>query len=205
MGASSPPMKKDPRIDAYIAKAQPFAQPILMHLRERVHALAPEAEEDMRWNAPAFIHSGQILLGLASFKAHMAVYFWRAEELFDKDVKDEAMGQLGKVKSLDDLPPPAELDDLIRRGAKLAATTKPPKRPKGGTKAPAKPSPEFAAALEAAPAAKAHYDAFTNSQQREYCDWIADAKREATRDKRIATAIEWISEGKKRNWKYQNC
>lgn len=198
-------MKKDPRIDAYIDKVAPFAQPILVHLRERVHSIAPDAEEDMKWGAPAFVHSGQILLGLASFKAHMAVYFWRAEELFDKAVKDEAMGQLGKVRCLDDLPAPDELDDLIARAAKLAETSKPPSRPKGGTKAPAVPSPEFAAALEKAPASKAVFDSFTNSQQREYCDWIADAKREATRDKRIATAIEWLAEGKKRNWKYQNC
>lgn len=198
-------MKTDPRIDAYIAKAQPFAQPILTHLRERMHALVPDAEEDMKWNAPAFTYEGQILLGLAAFKAHMAVYFWRAEELFDAAVKDAAMDQLGKVRSLDDLPPPKEIDDLIVRAAKLAHASKPPKRPKGGTKAPAKPSPEFAAALDAAPAARSQWDGFTNSQQREYCDWIADAKREATRDKRIATAIEWISEGKKRNWKYQNC
>ena len=112
------------------------------------------------------------------------------------------VSQFGKISSMEDMPDDAELEKLIAAAAHLASTSKPPKRV---AKPPPIPIPEFAAALDDAPKSKAVYDGFTDAQRRDYCDWIADAKREATRDKRIATAIEWLAEGKRKNWKYENC
>lgn len=195
-------MDKDDRIDAYIAKSADFAKPILTHLRERAHKVAPEADEDIKWGAPAFVANGQILFIMASFKAHVAVNFWRGKELLGDKARDGAMGQMGKVATLGDLPDDETLDALIAAALELS-TSPPPK--KKSTPKPEKLHPEFAAALDKAPAAKSNYEGMSPSCRREYCDWINEAKRDATREKRIATAVEWIGEGKKRNWKYENC
>ena len=198
-------MSRDPRIDAYIDNAAPFAKPILEHVRERVHAAAPEAEETMKWSSPTFTVDGKILLGMAAFKAHAALNFWRGQELRGDAAKADAMGQFGKLTSVDDLPPNRELDALIREGAALARTAPAPRKVKHEPKPAAELHPEFAAALNANPKAKEVLEGFSPSARREYVDWIADAKQDKTRSKRIADAIEWLSEGKKRHWKYENC
>ena len=198
-------MSRDPRVDAYIARAQPFARPILEHVRERVHAVVPEAEETLKWSAPSFTVSGKILLMMASFKAHAALNFWRGQELRGDAAKADAMGQFGKLTSLADLPPDQELDRLIREAAELANSVPAPRKPKHEPKPAPELHPDFAAALAKAPAAQATLDSFPPSAQRDYLDWIAEAKQDSTRQKRIATAIDWLSEGKRRNWKYQNC
>ena len=198
-------MNRDPRVDEYIAKAAPFARPILQKVRERVHAAAPDAEEAMKWSAPGFTVDGKILLMMAAFKAHAALNFWRSQEIGDGSPKAGAMGQFGRLTSVDDLPPDAELDALIREGAELARAAPTPRKAKHEPKPPAELHPEFAAALNANPNAKAALEGFPPSAQRDYLEWIAEAKQEATRTKRIATAIEWLSEGKRRHWKYQNC
>ena len=198
-------MSRDPRIDAYIDKAAPFAKPILEHVRERVHAAAPEAEETMKWSSPTFTVDGKILLGMAAFKAHAALNFWRGQELRGDAAKADAMGQFGKLTSVDDLPPNRELDALIREGAALARTAPAPRKVKHEPKPAAELHPEFAAALNANPKAKEVLEGFSPSARREYVDWIAEAKQDKTRTKRIADAIEWLSEGKKRHWKYESC
>lgn len=198
-------MNREPRIDAYIAKAAPFARPILEKVRERVHAAAPEAEEAIKWGAPGITVDGKILLIMAAFKAHAALNFWRGQEIGDGGPKAGAMGQFGRLTSVDDLPPDAELDALIREAAALARTAPAPRKVKHEPKGPAELHPEFAKALEANPKAKSVLDGFPPSAQRDYLEWIAEAKQDATRTKRIATAIEWLSEGKRRHWKYQNC
>ena len=198
-------MSSDPRIDAYIAKAAPFARPILQKVRERVHAAAPEAEETMKWSAPAFTVDGKILLILAAFKAHAAINFWRGQEIGDGSPKAGAMGQFGKLTSLDDLPSDQQLDAMIREAAALARTAPTPRKTKHVPKPPPAMHPEFASALTQAPKAKATLDGFSPSAQRDYLEWIAEAKQEATRQKRIADAVDWLSEGKKRHWKYENC
>lgn len=197
-------MTTDPRIDAYIAKAAPFAQPILKHVRARVHAVAPEAEETLKWSMPSFTIGGKILMGMAAFKAHATVGFWRGEELGVETSKD-AMGQLGKLTSLDDLPPDEELDAMIRKGVQLARTAPAPRKTKHEPKPAPEMHPDFAEALAANARAKAVLDGFPPSAQRDYLEWISEAKQDATRVKRIATAIEWLSDGKRRHWKYQNC
>lgn len=198
-------MSRDPRVDAYIARAQPFARPILQHVRERVHCVLPEAEETLKWSSPAFTLEGKIVLMLAAFKAHAALDFWRGQELRGEAAKADAMGQFGKLTSIDDLPADEELDRLIRQAAKLADSAPAPRQVKHAPKPQAELHPDFAAALDQAPEAKAALDGFSPSSRRDYLDWIADAKRDETRAKRIATAVEWLSEGKKRNWKYESC
>jgi uncharacterized protein YdeI (YjbR/CyaY-like superfamily) len=198
-------LSRDPRIDAYIARAQPFARPILEHIRKRVHAAVPQIEETLKWSAPAFTLDGKILLIIASFKAHAAVNFWRGQELPGNEANDDAMGQFGKLKSLEDLPSDAELDRLIREAAELAKNAPAARKTKHEPKPAPAMHPDFAAALEEAPKAKAVLDGFPPSAQRDYLEWIAEAKQEATRQKRIATALEWLAEGKRRNWKYETC
>jgi uncharacterized protein YdeI (YjbR/CyaY-like superfamily) len=195
-------VSRDPRIDAYIASAQPFARPLLEKVRERVHAVIPDVEEAMKWSTPTYLRNGKIVLGTAAFKAHAIVNFWRGREL-GFDTTEGAMGQLGKLTSVDQLPP--NLDEMIAKAAELSSSAPAPRKPKDAPKPPPEIHPEFAAALSIAPKARAALEGFSPSARREYLEWIADAKQDATRQKRIATAVEWLSEGKKRNWKYENC
>ncbi|HEX6218027.1 MAG TPA: DUF1801 domain-containing protein, partial [Sphingomicrobium sp.] len=123
-------MTRDPRIDAYIAKAAPFARPILEHVRERVHAAAPQAVETTKWSAPAFTVDGKILLVMAAFKAHAAVNFWRGQELRGDKADPDGMGQFGKLTAVADLPPVAEFDALIRKAADLSGTAPAPRQVK---------------------------------------------------------------------------
>ena len=198
-------MNRDPRIDAYIAKAAPFARPILEKVRERVHAAAPEAEETMKWSAPGFTVGGRILLMMAAFKQHAALNFWRGQEIGDRSPKAGAMGQFGRLTSADDLPPDAELDWLIREGAALAKSAPAPRKVKHEPKPPAELHPDFAQALAANPGAQMTLDGLPPSARREYLDWIAEAKQDKTRAKRIADAVQWLCEGKRRHWKYESC
>ncbi len=196
---------RDPRVDAYIAKAAPFARPILEHVRTRVHAAAPGVEETLKWGAPSFTLGGKILLMMAAFKAHAAVNFWRGQEISDGSAKPGAMGQFGKLTSVADLPGDAEFDALVREAAALAATAPAPRKAKPAPRPAAELHPEFATALKANPKAMATLDGFSPSARRDYLEWISDAKQQATRAKRIATAVDWLAEGKKRHWKYENC
>ena len=198
-------MSREPRIDAYIARAQPFARPILEKVRERVHAVVPDAEEAMKWSAPGFTVDGKILLIMAAFKQHAALNFWRGQELGDGQPKAGAMGQFGRLSSVEDLPPDQELDSLIREAASLAKTAPAPRKVKHAPKPAPDMHPEFAAALARSPRARAVLDGFPPGAQRDYLEWISEARQDATRQKRIATAVEWLAEGKRRHWKYQNC
>lgn len=192
----------DPRVDTYIAGAPEFAQPILEHLRALVHRHCPEATETIKWKFPHFEYRG-VLCSMAAFKQHCAFGFWHP--LLRGEGSDEAMGQFGRIASLKDLPPDREIAALIRKAMELNHEgVKAPPKPKA-----AKPEipvpPALAAALKKAPAARATFEAFAPSHRREYLEWITEAKTEATRDKRIAQALEWLAEGKKRNWKYEKC
>lgn len=195
-------MSREPRIDAYIEKAQPFARPILEKVRERIHAVVPDVEEAMKWSHPTYCMNGKIVMGTAAFKAHAAVHFWRGHEL-GFETREGAMGQLGKLTSIDDLP--EDLDALIAKAAALSASAPAPRKTKHQPKPPPELHPEFAAALAEAPKARATLDAFPPSAQREYLEWVAEAKQDSTRQKRIADSIQWLSEGKRRHWKYENC
>lgn len=194
-------MTSNPKFDDYIAKAQPFAQPILTHLRELAGRAEPEATEELRWGAPFWILEGRQLCGMASFNRHCAF-------IIEGEGGGEAMGDLGRITSLDDLPSDDELIALvqgkaarIRSGEDAAAAKKKAKKP---VKKIAMPD-DFAVAIAGTDGAQGVWDSFTDAQRRDYLDWVTSAKRDATRAKRIATASEWIGEGKRRNWKYENC
>jgi uncharacterized protein YdeI (YjbR/CyaY-like superfamily) len=192
--------KRDPRIDAYIAKQADFARPILSYFRDAVHEGCPACEEDLKWNSPAFLYQGGILAGCAGFKQHVQVGFWKHDLLFPKQ-KREGMG-FGKITSIDQLPAKKELLTLVRKAMELQESgAKSPMMAKKPRKAIPIPS-ALKAALAKNKKAKAAYDDFSPSHKREYHEWIADAKGEETRARRVEHAIQWISEGKARNWKY---
>jgi hypothetical protein len=194
-------MPQDPRIDAFIAKAAPFAQPILTRFRGLVHQAVPEAVETIKWGMPHFTLNGKILAGMAAFKGHAALIVEGAGER--QGMQGGGMGHYGKLRSIDEMPSDAELTELLMDyAARLRSGARPPKVAK-----PAKPEilmqDDLAAALS--PAARAHFDAFPPGARRDYLEWIVESKRPETRTKRVAQAAEWIAEGKKRNWKYENC
>lgn len=195
---------RDPRIDEYIGRAADFAKPILEYLREIVHAACPEVEETMKWSFPHFEYRG-VLCSMAAFKSHCAFGFWKGSLVLDeKSRSDDAMGQMGRITSIDDLPPRRELMRLVKEAAKLneQGVKVPRKRVRG-----AKPEPEvpadLAKALAASRPARAAFEKFAPSHRREYIEWITEAKGEATRERRLQQAVEWIAEGKSRNWKYE--
>jgi uncharacterized protein YdeI (YjbR/CyaY-like superfamily) len=198
-------VSRDARIDAYMEKAQPFARPILAKVRERAHAAVPGIEESIKWGMPAYLTGGKLVLITAAFKVHAALNFWRGQELESTHGAVGAMGQFGRIRSLEELPDDAELDRLIREAAELAATAPAPRKTKHEPKPAPELHPEFAAALARVPKAKAALDGFPPSARRDYLEWIGEAKQESTRAKRIASAVEWLNEGKKRNWKYEKC
>jgi uncharacterized protein YdeI (YjbR/CyaY-like superfamily) len=207
--------KQDPRIDAYIAKAAESAQPILARLRELIHKGCPDVEEDMKWSRPFFLHGSVILCHISAFKAHCSFGFWGAEignVLRAAGVVQEGgMGSLGKITSLKDLPPDKQMLGYIRQAAefidaglgdnRVTVARRVVKAPKPAVEMPV----EFAAALKKSKAGSKVFEAFSPSCKREYVEWIAEAKRPETRERRIAQAMEWIAEGKQRNWKYQEC
>lgn len=198
-------MNREPRIDAYIAKSEAFARPILEKVRERVHAVLRDVEEAMKWNMPAYLVDGKILLVTSAFKAHAALNFWRGQEIGDGAPKAGAMGQFGRLTSRADLPTDEELDLLIREGAALAKSAPTARKSKHGPRPAPEVHPDFAAALANAPKAKAALESFPPSAQRDYFEWIGEARQDATRQKRITTALGWLSEGKRRHWKYEKC
>lgn len=197
-------MKTDPRVDAYIEKQGAFAQPILRHLRAMVHSACPECEETLKWSMPSFLYKGKILAGMAAFKAHATFGYWNDSMLQQDEKNRSAMGQFGRLTSLDDLPPKAALVDLTRKSmALIEAGAKPPRAM--SRKPPFTVPQDLRAAIDAAPAAKATFDAFPPSCQREYVEWVTEARRDETRAKRLAQTLEWLAEGKRRHWKYENC
>jgi uncharacterized protein YdeI (YjbR/CyaY-like superfamily) len=200
-------MATDPRVDAYIAEAAPFARPILTHLRRLVHRACPEAQEAMKWGSPFFLYRGKILCFTAAFKAHLAFGFWGPEmkKVLARDgVEKDGRGLLGRITSRQDLPGDRVLAGYVKAAQKLhdAGT---PARAKAKPR-PALPVPaDLAAALQRNRAATATWAKFSPSARRDYVEWIVEAKRPETRARRLATTLDWVAAGKKRNWKYENC
>lgn len=203
-------VKKDSRIDDYIGKAQPFAKPVLKKLRELIHKGIPEIEETIKWGMPFFDYHGNVC-SFASFKEHAVFGFWKYKLLIDpKDYLQEnaskgggAMGNFGRIKSFKDLPPDKviinflkQAKDLNEKGIKL-----PPK--KKSTKTELKIPDFILNALKKNIRAEKTFHNFSPSQKKEYLEWITEAKTEVTRSRRLKTALEWMSEGKSRNWKYR--
>jgi uncharacterized protein YdeI (YjbR/CyaY-like superfamily) len=203
---------KNPAVDAYIAKSSDFAKPILKHVRKLVHKGSPKIEETIKWGVPAFVHEGIVAM-MAAFKGHVAFGFWSerlirerlgadADRVFPKDAK---LGMGGRrYHSVDELPP----DVVIVRAVKLAvALNEAGERPARvrKPKPPPKAPPYLVAALKKNAKARATFGRLTPGQQREYVDWLVEAKQEATRERRLVQAIEWLAAGRQRYWKYQDC
>jgi uncharacterized protein YdeI (YjbR/CyaY-like superfamily) len=205
-------MPTDPRIDAYIAAKAEFARPILTHLRARIHAVCPHVEEAIKWGMPAFMVGGRPLANMAAFKAHASFGFWDRNALLSTPdfgalaAKDrQGMGVYGRLESLADLPDQARLDAQIREAVSRIESGERPRRAAKLPKSEAEVPPALVQALAADAAANKTFTEFPPGCRREYCEWVAEAKRPETRDKRIAETIAWLREGKRRNWKYENC
>jgi uncharacterized protein YdeI (YjbR/CyaY-like superfamily) len=201
--------KKDPRVDAYIAKSAQFAKPILTRLRKLVHQACPQAEETIKWGMPSFDYKGPFC-SMASFKQHAVFGFWKSKLLKDQNNYlgerfvdgGEAMGNFGRMTNVRDLPPDKAILNLIRQAKKLNDD---------GVKLPPRPKKErteliipdyFMKALKKNKKALATFEDFAYSHKKEYLEWITEAKSKDTRASRLATAVEWMAEGKPRNWKY---
>ncbi len=204
-------IKKDKAIDAYIAKSADFAKPILLHIRELVHKACPDVEEKMKWSFPHFDYKGEMMCSMAAFKQHAVMGFWKAALMKDASLIDNAksevsMGHLGRITSLKDLPSDKKITAWVKeamqltdKGAKLPARPKPTEKDKKELVVP----DYFVKALAKNKKAKQVFDNFAYSHRKEYLMWITEAKTEETRNKRMETALEWIAEGKGRNWKYE--
>ena len=195
---------RDPRIDRYIDGAAPFARPILRHLRDLVHEGCPEVEETVKWGMPFFLHHGNLCF-MAAFTQHAGFGFWRGGAALGDAARSGAMGQYGRLTSVRDLPSRRVLVAAIRRAARLNETGKParPARSAGPRKPPPRTPADLQAALRRGAKASATWKGLAPSHRREYVEWITEAKRPETRRRRVATAVEWLAAGKRRNWKYE--
>jgi len=200
--------KYDPRVDAYIAKSADFAKPILVHLRKLVHQTSPLLTETMKWGFPFFDYKGSVCQ-MAAFKEHMGFGFWKQAQLNDPNKliqrEDGNAGSFGRITKLSDLPSDEILAEFIRQAIQLneAGNKKPVVKKEISSKAAIEMPADFADILASNPKASEAYNKFSPSHKREYLEWIVDAKTDATRQKRIETAIEWMAEGKSRHWKYK--
>jgi uncharacterized protein YdeI (YjbR/CyaY-like superfamily) len=196
---------RDPRVDAYIERAAPFARPILAHLRDVVHAACPDVEETIKWSMPAFMHHG-MLCSMAAFKQHCTFGFWKGALVVGGAASDDGMGQFGRIAAVADLPPRTVLAGYVTTAMRLnEAGVKRPTRARAEPKPEAAVPDDLAAALATDAAARATFEKFPPSKRRDYVEWITGARGAATRERRLATALEWLAEGKSRNWKYEKC
>lgn len=198
-------MGRDPRVDEYISGAADFARPILLHLRELAHRVLPDATEAIKWGMPHFLVNGKNVAGMAAFKAHCT--FVIHGDGRQGDASADARTQAGRIAAIADLPPEDELvarlvaarERVLRRGT--AVRTPSNRTPRAEIPVPA----DFSAALDADEAARRTFDGFAPSHRREYLEWITGARTAPTRERRIAQAVSWLAQGRKRNWKYEKC
>lgn len=197
-------MPYNKQFDAYIARSPDWAKPILTSLRATVHEACPDVEEELKWSSPAFVYHG-IMCGMVAFKEYATFHFWKGELVTGTALGADGMGaaaQFGRMTSVKDLPPKKQLLAYIKKAMKLNEEGVKLDRPKKKRPTLAMPD-DFMAAIKKNKRALTAYDQFSPSHQREYIEWIIDAKTDATRGKRVAQAVEWMAEGKSRNWKYQ--
>lgn len=194
------------KVDEYIEKSQDFAKPILHYIREIVHAICPDTEEAIKWKFPTFMYKGKILCSMVSFKQYCSLGFWLHDEMktlknIETDVEKTNMFSLGKIMKIEDLPSKPLLKKMILEAMELTdmgVTLKKASPSKTETEVP----DYFQNALQHNKKASEIFIKGSPSFRKEYINWITEAKTEATRNKRMEQAIEWISEGKARNWKY---
>lgn len=199
--------KKDPRIDLYISNAADFARPILLHLRELIHAACPDVQESIKWSFASFDYKGPMCT-MAAFKQHCAFGFWKASIMKDKTLtknaeSESAMGHYGKITSLKNLPPDKKIIAHIKEAMILneKGIKVPPKKVTTTKKDIVVPD-YFLKKLKKNKDAFRTFEEFSPSHKREYIEWITEAKTDETKNRRMEVAIEWMSQGKSRNWKY---
>ena len=199
-------MKSDPRIDAYIEQAQPFAKPILKHLRKLVHKASPDITETIKWGAPFFEYKG-LIGGMAAFKQHCAFNFMKRQLMKDVDIFDsnnrDAKGHLGKITSLEDLPDDNVMLGYLKEAIQVNEDEKKVDKKATAVKQEMLIPGEIKAALQQNKAASDFFTSLPPSHKKEYIVWITEAKTEATRTKRLTTMLEWLQEGKRRDWEHQ--
>jgi uncharacterized protein YdeI (YjbR/CyaY-like superfamily) len=198
----------DPRVDAYIEKAAPFAKPILIKIRKLIYQACPEVEETIKWSFPNYEVYGSMLCNMAAFKEHCAFGFWKASLLKDPNgilhlADRNSMGHLDRLTSVKDLPSDKILLAYLKEAVLLNINKVKPIKPKSPPKKELPQPKQLAAALKKNKKAFAGFEAFSPSQKREYIEWINEAKTEETLNKRVETTVEWSVEGKSRNWKYK--
>ena len=197
---------KDPRVDAYIERSADFAKPILSHIRKLIHKASPKVSETVKWSMPAFEYKG-LVCNLAAFKQHCAFGFWK-QSLLEKDAfpaEKTAMGSFGRITSKKDLPPDDVIIKLVQQAVELNENGVKVDKKKPVVKKEIVVPDYLTAALKKNKAAQKTFEDFPYSCKKEYVDWLTEAKTDATRDKRLATTLEWLAEGKRRNWKNENC
>lgn len=202
--------KKDPRIDAYIAKSADYAKPILKRLRKLIHAGCPQVEETIKWSSPFYMYAGSILCCTPAFKQHTAIIFWHRalpKSLGEVGLHKQSLARFRRLTDISDLPEDAVVKRLVEIAAAMNEEGPQSRMARVGAARKKKPAAKVPADLQAAlnknRKARATFDRFPPGRRREYIEWITEAKREDTRKKRLATAIEWLAEGKSRNWKYE--
>ena len=199
--------QRDPRVDAYIARQADFARPILEHVRAAVHEACPEVEETIKWGMPSFVHGGRILAGMAAFKQHASFGYWKHALVMGEGAQRDGMGSYGKMATLKDVPSKRRLVADIRRAMQLneaGVKTRGPRKA-AAPKPPPEAPPDLLAALAKNRKARTTFEALAPSHRREYVEWITEARRDETRARRLAQTVEWLAEGKRRNWKYEAC
>ena len=199
---------KDKRIDAYIAKSADFAKPILRHLRTLVHQSCPQVQETVKWSMPHFTHHGNLCY-MAAFKAHCSFGFWKSALVLGPakgGEEKESAGNFGRITSLADLPSEGVLSEYVKKAAALnEAGIKVPDKLRRNTSKELVVPDYFTAALRKNPKALATFENYSYSHKKEYVQWVSEAKREETRVKRLTQAVEWLAQGKSRNWQYEKC
>ena len=196
--------KKDARVDAYIAKAEDFAKPILKHLRKLIHEGCPEVEETIKWQFPSFMYKG-ILCGMAAFKQHCTFGFWKGDLFLGKEQQDGAMGSFGRLTKVSDLPKDSVMLGYVKEAVRINdAGVKRPRPARSAKKELVIPN-YFQQAVRKNRKALETFENFSYSHKKEYVEWVTEAKRDETREQRLAMTIQWLAQGRSRNWKYENC
>jgi len=199
-------VEKDPRIDAYIGKAADFAKPILTHIRSLIHTICPDVKENIKWGVPHFDCYNAPLCSIAAFKSHCAINLWKAALIPDRHNifgEKEAAGQFGKITTLKDLPSDKIMKEYFKEAVKLNKDGVKLSKPKSNEKKELIIPEALIKSFTKNKTAQRAFEALSYSHKKEYIDWITEAKTEETRAKRIATTLEWVTEGKSRNWKYE--
>ena len=196
--------RKNPRVDEYIARAPAFAKPILVEIRDRVHAACPDVEETIKWRQPSFEYKG-LMCGMAAFKEHCVFGYWKAPLVLGAAAEGaNAMGYRDKITSVADLPSKSAFRAHVRKAMALNEAGITVERPVRERKPEIVVPADFAAAVKKNKKAQGTFDKFSPSHRREYIEWVIEAKTDATRAKRLQQTVEWLAEGKPRNWKYMS-